>query len=139
MASAAPAPGPGPFGVTAKSLLGEKVASGTADLVSLSRQILKGSRSAELLGQAARNMAAQEDALLRSEDNMKKMQIITSHLQYQSPYRKTLRSPQTSSINSTTCSSSGRPPSTQTTELFTLQRFHELPDWGPTGSILRMY
>lgn len=87
MASAAPGrapgPAPGPFGVTAKSLLGEKVACGTADLVSLSRQILKGSRSAELLGQAARNMAAQEDALLRSEDNMKKMQIITSHLQYQ--------------------------------------------------------
>ncbi|XP_037353897.1 BLOC-1-related complex subunit 7 isoform X2 [Talpa occidentalis] len=36
-----------------------------------------------LLGQAARNMVLQEDAILHSEDSLRKMAIITTHLQYQ--------------------------------------------------------
>uniref|UniRef100_A0A3Q2Q5B8 BLOC-1-related complex subunit 7 n=1 Tax=Fundulus heteroclitus TaxID=8078 RepID=A0A3Q2Q5B8_FUNHE len=36
-----------------------------------------------LLGQAARNMVIQEDAILHSEDSLRKMSIITTHLQYQ--------------------------------------------------------
>ncbi|XP_039565194.1 BLOC-1-related complex subunit 7 isoform X4 [Passer montanus] len=36
-----------------------------------------------LLGQAARNMVMQEDAILHSEDSLRKMAIITTHLQYQ--------------------------------------------------------
>ncbi|KAM4897148.1 BLOC-1-related complex subunit 7 isoform 2-T2 [Sylvia borin] len=38
---------------------------------------------AGLLGQAARNMVMQEDAILHSEDSLRKMAIITTHLQYQ--------------------------------------------------------
>ncbi|XP_019473512.1 BLOC-1-related complex subunit 7, partial [Meleagris gallopavo] len=37
----------------------------------------------QLLGQAARNMVMQEDAILHSEDSLRKMAIITTHLQYQ--------------------------------------------------------
>ncbi|KAG3264162.1 BLOC-1 related complex subunit 7, transcript variant X2 [Ictidomys tridecemlineatus] len=37
----------------------------------------------QLLGQAARNMVLQEDAILHSEDSLRKMAIITTHLQYQ--------------------------------------------------------
>ncbi|KAI4812401.1 hypothetical protein KUCAC02_023793 [Chaenocephalus aceratus] len=33
--------------------------------------------------QAARNMVIQEDAILHSEDSLRKMSIITTHLQYQ--------------------------------------------------------
>ncbi|XP_021101313.1 BLOC-1-related complex subunit 7 isoform X1 [Heterocephalus glaber] len=40
-------------------------------------------RESELLGQAARNMVLQEDAILHSEDSLRKMAIITTHLQYQ--------------------------------------------------------
>uniref|UniRef100_A0A8C4W187 BLOC-1-related complex subunit 7 n=1 Tax=Gopherus evgoodei TaxID=1825980 RepID=A0A8C4W187_9SAUR len=36
-----------------------------------------------LLGHAARNMVMQEDAILHSEDSLRKMAIITTHLQYQ--------------------------------------------------------
>uniref|UniRef100_A0A8C2A5H0 BLOC-1-related complex subunit 7 n=1 Tax=Cyprinus carpio TaxID=7962 RepID=A0A8C2A5H0_CYPCA len=36
-----------------------------------------------LLSQAARNMVIQEDAILHSEDSLRKMSIITTHLQYQ--------------------------------------------------------
>uniref|UniRef100_A0A8D2MDT7 BLOC-1-related complex subunit 7 n=1 Tax=Zonotrichia albicollis TaxID=44394 RepID=A0A8D2MDT7_ZONAL len=42
----------------------------------------KGSPRAALLGQAARNMVMQEDAILHSEDSLRKMAIITTHLQY---------------------------------------------------------
>nr|XP_014427883.1 BLOC-1-related complex subunit 7 isoform X1 [Pelodiscus sinensis] len=38
---------------------------------------------AGLLGHAARNMVMQEDAILHSEDSLRKMAIITTHLQYQ--------------------------------------------------------
>ncbi|XP_063818011.1 arsenite methyltransferase-like isoform X2 [Pseudophryne corroboree] len=41
------------------------------------------SRHARLLGHAARNMVLQEDAILHSEDSLRKMAIITTHLQYQ--------------------------------------------------------
>nr|XP_012625690.1 BLOC-1-related complex subunit 7 isoform X2 [Microcebus murinus] len=40
-------------------------------------------KNQKLLGQAARNMVLQEDAILHSEDSLRKMAIITTHLQYQ--------------------------------------------------------
>uniref|UniRef100_A0A7M4F4U8 BLOC-1-related complex subunit 7 n=1 Tax=Crocodylus porosus TaxID=8502 RepID=A0A7M4F4U8_CROPO len=45
-----------------------KVTGCGTDVIALTKQVLKGSRSAELLGQAARNMVLQEDAILHSED-----------------------------------------------------------------------
>ncbi|XP_053161508.1 BLOC-1-related complex subunit 7 isoform X3 [Hemicordylus capensis] len=71
------------FGHSVKGLLTEKVTSCGTDVIALTKQVLKGSRSAEFLGQAARNMVMQEDAILHSEDSLRKMAIITTHLQYQ--------------------------------------------------------
>ncbi|MBN3274433.1 BORC7 protein, partial [Polyodon spathula] len=77
-------PDPQPrFGQSVKGLLSEKVSACSGDVIALTRQVLKGSRSQELLGQAARNMVMQEDAILHSEDSLRKMAIITTHLQYQ--------------------------------------------------------
>ncbi|GCB59817.1 hypothetical protein scyTo_0012605 [Scyliorhinus torazame] len=70
------------YGQPAKGLLSEKVSTCTTDVIALTKQILKGSRSSELLGQAARNMVMQEDSILHSEDSLRKMSIITTHLQY---------------------------------------------------------
>uniref|UniRef100_A0AAY4DIK6 BLOC-1-related complex subunit 7 n=1 Tax=Denticeps clupeoides TaxID=299321 RepID=A0AAY4DIK6_9TELE len=70
------------FGQSVKGLLSDKVGSCSGDVIALTRQVLKGSRSQELLGQAARNMVIQEDAILHSEDSLRKMSIITTHLQY---------------------------------------------------------
>ncbi|XP_072413207.1 LOW QUALITY PROTEIN: BLOC-1-related complex subunit 7 [Chiloscyllium punctatum] len=71
------------YGQSVKGLLSEKVSTCTTDVIALTKQILKGSRSSELLGQAARNMVMQEDSILHSEDSLRKMAIITTHLQYQ--------------------------------------------------------
>ncbi|XP_059374287.1 BLOC-1-related complex subunit 7-like [Carassius carassius] len=71
------------FGQSVKGLLSDKVTSCSGDVIALTRQMLKASRSQELLSQAARNMVIQEDAILHSEDSLRKMSIITTHLQYQ--------------------------------------------------------
>uniref|UniRef100_A0A6I8N861 BLOC-1-related complex subunit 7 n=2 Tax=Ornithorhynchus anatinus TaxID=9258 RepID=A0A6I8N861_ORNAN len=83
MAAGAPPPDPqARFGQSVKGLLTEKVNACGTDVIALTKQVLKGSRSSELLGQAARNMVLQEDAILHSEDSLRKMAIITTHLQY---------------------------------------------------------
>ncbi|KAG8435335.1 hypothetical protein GDO86_013336 [Hymenochirus boettgeri] len=71
------------YGQSVKGLLTEKVSTCGADVIALTKQVLKGSHSSEFLGQAARNMVMQEDAILHSEDSLRKMAIITTHLQYQ--------------------------------------------------------
>ncbi|XP_043912489.1 BLOC-1-related complex subunit 7 [Protopterus annectens] len=71
------------FGQSVKSLLSDKVNCCSTDVIALTKQVLKGSHSSELLGQAARNMVMQEDSILHSEDSLRKMSIITTHLQYQ--------------------------------------------------------
>ncbi|KAE8590494.1 hypothetical protein XENTR_v10018082 [Xenopus tropicalis] len=71
------------YGQSVKGLLTEKVSTCGADVIALTKQVLKGSHSSELLGQAARNMVMQEDSILHSEDSLRKMAIITTHLQYQ--------------------------------------------------------
>ncbi|KAI4541331.1 hypothetical protein MG293_008473 [Ovis ammon polii] len=59
------------FGQSVKGLLTEKVNTCGTDVIALTKQVLKGSRSSE------------EDAILHSEDSLRKMAIITTHLQYQ--------------------------------------------------------
>ncbi|XP_030425950.1 BLOC-1-related complex subunit 7 [Gopherus evgoodei] len=71
------------FGRSVKGLLIDRVTGCGTDVIALTKQVLKGSRSSELLGHAARNMVMQEDAILHSEDSLRKMAIITTHLQYQ--------------------------------------------------------
>ncbi|MEE6485949.1 hypothetical protein FKM82_014462 [Ascaphus truei] len=68
---AASADGQVRFGQSVKGLLIEKVGTCGTDVIALTKQVLKGSRSSELLGHAARNMS------------LRKMAIITTHLQYQ--------------------------------------------------------
>uniref|UniRef100_A0A2K5E5K2 BLOC-1-related complex subunit 7 n=1 Tax=Aotus nancymaae TaxID=37293 RepID=A0A2K5E5K2_AOTNA len=70
------------FGQSIKGLLTEMVTTCGTDVIAFTKQVLKGSRSSELLGQAAPNMVLQEDAMLHSEDSLRKMAIITTHLQY---------------------------------------------------------
>ncbi|XP_064228988.1 BLOC-1-related complex subunit 7-like [Aotus nancymaae] len=70
------------FGQSMKGLLTEMVTTCGTDVIAFTKQVLKGSRSSELLGQAAPNMVLQEDAMLHSEDSLRKMAIITTHLQY---------------------------------------------------------
>uniref|UniRef100_A0A8C5IHD1 BLOC-1-related complex subunit 7 n=1 Tax=Junco hyemalis TaxID=40217 RepID=A0A8C5IHD1_JUNHY len=66
------------FGHSVKGLLTEKVTSCGTDVIALTKQVLKGSRSAELLGQAARNMVMQEDAILHSEDARSNSEEVSS-------------------------------------------------------------
>ncbi|XP_038613951.1 BLOC-1-related complex subunit 7 isoform X2 [Tachyglossus aculeatus] len=75
MAAGAPTPdAQARFGQSVKGLLTDKVNACGTDVIALTKQ---------LLGQAARNMVLQEDAILHSEDSLRKMAIITTHLQYQ--------------------------------------------------------
>ncbi|MEE6485948.1 hypothetical protein FKM82_014462 [Ascaphus truei] len=71
---AASADGQVRFGQSVKGLLIEKVGTCGTDVIALTKQ---------LLGHAARNMVMQEDTILHSEDSLRKMAIITTHLQYQ--------------------------------------------------------
>ncbi|XP_054019694.1 BLOC-1-related complex subunit 7 isoform X1 [Dryobates pubescens] len=68
------------FGHSVKGLLTEKVTSCGTDVIALTKQVLKGSRSAELLGQAARNMVMQEDAILHSEDARSNSEEVSSQM-----------------------------------------------------------
>ncbi|XP_069325305.1 BLOC-1-related complex subunit 7-like [Eulemur rufifrons] len=71
------------LGQSLKGLLTEKVNTCGTDVIVLTKQVLKGSQSSELLGQAAQNMVLQEGAMLHSEDSLRKMAIVTKYLQYQ--------------------------------------------------------
>ncbi|XP_064601941.1 BLOC-1-related complex subunit 7-like [Liolophura sinensis] len=66
-----------------KNRLNEKVDAAVTDLGSLARQVVRGSRSSELLAQAAKNFASQESAVQNSLQALRKMGLITSHLQFQ--------------------------------------------------------
>uniref|UniRef100_UPI00358FC15D BLOC-1-related complex subunit 7 n=1 Tax=Myxine glutinosa TaxID=7769 RepID=UPI00358FC15D len=70
-------------GASSRVVLADRLSSCTTDVAALARVVLRASRSAELLGQASQNMAAQEDALQHCEEHMEKMLIMTTHLQYQ--------------------------------------------------------
>uniref|UniRef100_A0A8C5QZM2 BLOC-1-related complex subunit 7 n=1 Tax=Leptobrachium leishanense TaxID=445787 RepID=A0A8C5QZM2_9ANUR len=63
------------YGHSVRGLLTEKVGTCGADVIALTKQVLKGSRSSELLSQAARNMVMQEDSILHSEDVRRTSQL----------------------------------------------------------------
>ncbi|XP_019636159.1 PREDICTED: BLOC-1-related complex subunit 7-like [Branchiostoma belcheri] len=66
-----------------KTKISDKIIGNINDTGSLCRQLLRGSRSSEVLTQAATNFASQEKALENSDQNLKKMSIIAAHLQFQ--------------------------------------------------------
>lgn len=53
------------------------------DVASLSRQIIRGSKSQELLEKAAKNFAYQENAIENSSTTLKRLGLLVSHLQFQ--------------------------------------------------------
>ncbi|KAL3864648.1 hypothetical protein ACJMK2_006312 [Sinanodonta woodiana] len=65
-----------------KMRLNEKVLGSMNDMGSLVRQIVKGSKSNELLAQAAKNFSSQETAIQNSMETLKKMDLIKTQLEY---------------------------------------------------------
>ncbi|CAG5055077.1 unnamed protein product [Parnassius apollo] len=66
-----------------KQRLAERVQVNMNNISSLTRQIQRGSKSNELLSKAARDLAATENLMENSEENLKKMQLIAVHIGYQ--------------------------------------------------------
>ncbi|KAH9520328.1 BLOC-1- complex subunit 7 [Bulinus truncatus] len=66
-----------------KIRLNEKVNSNVNDIGSLSRQVIRGSKSNEFLAQAAKNFASQESYIQNSYETMKKMALLRSQLEFQ--------------------------------------------------------
>ncbi|CAI9732684.1 Hypothetical predicted protein [Octopus vulgaris] len=66
-----------------KSRLNDKISGNMNDLGSLARQIVRGSHSSELLAQAAKNFAFQENTINNSLETLKKMDMIKSQLEFQ--------------------------------------------------------
>ncbi|KAJ2941324.1 hypothetical protein O0L34_g3524 [Tuta absoluta] len=66
-----------------KQRLAERVQVNMNNISSLTRQIIRGSKSNELLTKATRDIAASETHLENSEENLKKMELIAVHMGYQ--------------------------------------------------------
>nr|CAI5832836.1 unnamed protein product [Callosobruchus analis] len=67
-----------------KMRLADRVQVNVNNISSLAKQIAKGSKSSEqILMHSARNFAAQEQAIDNSQNNLKKMQLLCTHLGYQ--------------------------------------------------------
>uniref|UniRef100_A0A182MN62 BLOC-1-related complex subunit 7 n=1 Tax=Anopheles culicifacies TaxID=139723 RepID=A0A182MN62_9DIPT len=66
-----------------KRRLADRVAVNVNNASSVARQIVRGSKSNEILMQAAKNFAYHESTVDNSIQNLKKMEIIFQHLNYQ--------------------------------------------------------
>ncbi|XP_054724643.1 BLOC-1-related complex subunit 7-like [Uloborus diversus] len=63
-----------------KARLSDRIQVNVNSTGSLAKQIVRGSKSNEILMHTARNFALQEYAVDNSETNLKRMQLLTSHL-----------------------------------------------------------
>ncbi|XP_026477419.1 uncharacterized protein LOC113383362 [Ctenocephalides felis] len=66
-----------------KRRLAERVQVNVQNAASVARQIVRGSRSTEVLMHSARGFVAQENAIENSLANLNKMQLVLAHLNYQ--------------------------------------------------------
>ncbi|XP_071090104.1 BLOC-1-related complex subunit 7-like [Haliotis cracherodii] len=66
-----------------KARLNEKISANINDLGSLARQVIRGSKSNDLLAQAAKNFSSQEPCINHSFDTLKKLDHIKSQLEFQ--------------------------------------------------------
>lgn len=66
-----------------KNKLNEKLTLNLADLGSVARQVIRASKSTELLAQAAKNFSSQETVIHNSAESLKKMSNIKTQLEYQ--------------------------------------------------------
>ncbi|KAG7209487.1 hypothetical protein KM043_015573 [Ampulex compressa] len=63
--------------------LADRVQVNVNNIASLARQIQRGSKSSEILMHSARNFAQQEHGLETAENNLKKLALVATHLEYQ--------------------------------------------------------
>ncbi|XP_059607447.1 uncharacterized protein LOC132255439 [Phlebotomus argentipes] len=66
-----------------KRRLADRVMVNVHNSASVARQIVRGSKSNEILMQSAKNFAQAETAMDNSSQNLRKMQLIRQHLGYQ--------------------------------------------------------
>uniref|UniRef100_A0A6B2E6K6 BLOC-1-related complex subunit 7 n=1 Tax=Phlebotomus kandelakii TaxID=1109342 RepID=A0A6B2E6K6_9DIPT len=66
-----------------KRRLADRVMVNVHNSASVARQIVRGSKSNEILMQSARNFAQAESSMENSAQNLKKMQLIRQHMGYQ--------------------------------------------------------
>lgn len=69
--------------VESKARLSERIQVNVNTIGSLTKQIVKGSKSPETLMHTARNFALQEYAIENSEVNLRKMDLLVTHLHLQ--------------------------------------------------------
>lgn len=66
-----------------KRRLADRVGVNINNSASLVRQIVRGSKTSEIITQAAKNLAQKEETMDRSAANLQKIQLMQSQLQYQ--------------------------------------------------------
>lgn len=66
-----------------KQRLAERLQVNINSIGSLTRQIQRGSKSQEILGQTVRNFANTEATIVNTEQNLAKLQVIVAQLQQQ--------------------------------------------------------
>ncbi|XP_060063587.1 uncharacterized protein LOC132544040 [Ylistrum balloti] len=66
-----------------KTRLNEKVSQNIGDLGSLTRYVVRSSKSSELLAQAEKNFTYQENIIQNSSESLKKMMNIKTQLEFQ--------------------------------------------------------
>lgn len=66
-----------------KARLSDRIQVNVNSTGSVAKQIVRGSKTNEILMHTARNFALQEYAVENSETNLKRMQLLTSHLNLQ--------------------------------------------------------
>jgi len=66
-----------------KTRLSERVQANINSIGSLARQIQRGSKSQEILGQTVKNFAAVESTVISTENNIAKLQVLTAQLEQQ--------------------------------------------------------
>ncbi|XP_058799002.1 BLOC-1-related complex subunit 7 [Phymastichus coffea] len=69
--------------VESKTRLADRVQVNINNIASLTRQIQRGSKSNEILMNSVRNFVQQDQVLHNVEANLKKLSLITTHLEYQ--------------------------------------------------------
>lgn len=75
-----------------KMRLADRVQVNVNNIASLARQVVRGSKSSEILMHSARNFAMQEHSMENTESNFKKIQAICNQMDHQ--YNYILRSSQ---------------------------------------------
>ena len=69
--------------IDSKLRLVERVKTNINSVGSVCRQIVRGSKSTELLTQASKNLTSLEQSIENTEDNLSRLQILSTHLEYQ--------------------------------------------------------